>query len=326
MLSAYSVQYYNASCYQQWNNFIANAKNATFLFHRDFMEYHQDRFEDASVLVFKQDKLVAILPANKIGTTVFSHLGLTYGGLIYSAKLKFQTVLQIFQKVLQFFYTEGFEQLELKLLPSIYAKGPNQEQDYIMFLLQAKLVRRDMLSVISLSENLPFSKDRKDGVKRALKHHLVIKNDNNFTDFWQTILVPNLQQKYGVKPVHSAEEITLLHNRFPDNIKQFNVYFNEKLVAGTTVFISNRVAHSQYISATTDKNKLGSLDFLHHVLITETFKNKPYFDFGISNENKGKQVNAGLVYWKEGFGARAIAQDFYSIPTANYNHLTNVML
>ncbi|MGA9639546.1 MAG: FemAB family protein, partial [Flavobacterium sp.] len=62
----YTVRQYQKSDYKQWNDFISQAKNATFLFHRDFMEYHQDRFEDYSLMVFDNEKLVAVLPANRV--------------------------------------------------------------------------------------------------------------------------------------------------------------------------------------------------------------------------------------------------------------------
>lgn len=320
------MQFYEPAFYSDWNKLVQNSKNGTFLFHRDFMEYHQDRFHDASVIIFKNDKPIAIFPANTVYKTVFSHQGLTYGGLVYGSKLKFHSVLEIFKSVLQFYETEGFDTLNLKQLPAIYNAIPNDELQYIMFLLEAKLVRRDMLSVVNLSENIAFSKDRKDGVKRAIKNGLVVKNDNLFEDFWNRILIPNLKEKHDAKPVHSLEEIKLLHQRFPDNIKQFNVYQNDVLVAGTTIFVSDQVAHSQYISTNADKNQLGSLDFLHDYLLKEVYKNKPFFDFGISNENQGKQVNSGLLYWKEGFGARAISQNFYSVPLQHHEKLKNVML
>ena len=47
--------------------------------------------------------------------------------------------------------------------------------------------------------------------------------------------------------------------------------------------------------------------------ISNVYKNEKYFDFGISNENQGKQVNESLHYWKESFGARTIVQNFYEI-------------
>ncbi len=320
------MQFYDPSFYSDWNKLVHAAKNGTFLFHRDFMEYHQDRFQDASVIVFKNEKPIAVFPANKVGKEVFSHQGLTYGGLVCNAKLKFHSVMDVFKSVLQFYELQGFETLELKQLPTIYSQIPNDELEYIMFLLEAKLSRRDMLSVVNLSQKIVFSKDRKDGVKRAIKNELVIKNDNYFDDFWNTILIPNLQEKHDAQPVHSLEEIKLLHQRFPNHIQQFNVYKNDSLVAGTTIFVTECVAHSQYISANADKNQLGSLDFLHDYLLTEVYKSKPFFDFGISNENQGKQVNSGLLYWKEGFGARAIKQDFYSVPLQHHEKLNNVML
>ncbi|MFT6748422.1 MAG: hypothetical protein ACJAQ1_000334, partial [Flavobacterium sp.] len=80
-MNLFSVKQYRSEDYEAWNQFVSEAKNATFLFHRDFMEYHSDRFEDFSLLVFNnKEKLVAILPANRVDESVFSHQGLTYGG------------------------------------------------------------------------------------------------------------------------------------------------------------------------------------------------------------------------------------------------------
>lgn len=322
----YQVKPYNSSLKDAWNTLVAQSKNATFLFNRNFMDYHQDRFQDASVMIFKNEKLVAVFPANSNGNIIFSHQGLTYGGLVFRSKLKFHSVLKIFKSLLQYYYSEGFKTLQLKQLPSIYSPIPNDALNYLMFILEAKLLKRDALSVVNQAANLPFSKDRKDGVKRGIKQGLIIKQETNFEAFWNTILIPNLKEKHNAKPVHSLKEIEKLHRLFPDNIKQFNVYHNNKLVAGTTIFETDMVAHSQYISGNADKNKLGSLDFLHNYLLKETFKDKPYFDFGISNKNQGKQVNAGLQYWKEGFGARTITQDFYTLPIKNHDKLTQVML
>ena len=73
------------------------------------------------------------------------------------------------------------------------------------------------------------------------------------------------------------QEITNLKKKFPKNIRQFNVYYNDKIVAGTTLFESENVIHSQYISADKNKSKNGSLDFLYHHLITAYFLRKTFF-------------------------------------------------
>lgn len=290
------------------------------------MEYHQDRFDDYSLLIYKKETLIALLPANRVADTVYSHQGLTYGGLLFTQKLKFSAVLSIFKTVLEFLEKENCKILTLKLLPSIYTLVPNDELDYLLFLTEAQLTHREALSVIDNRLVPKISNNRLEGVKRGKKHGLVIKEVEGFEAFWNTILIPNLSAKHDAIPVHTLSEISFLKEKFPKNIRQFNVYKDDNIIAGTTIFESQFVAHSQYISGNSQKNELGSLDYLHHYLIKEVFKDKDYFDFGVSNENKGKQVNLGLQFWKEGFGARTIKQDFYILETKKHKLLDTVML
>lgn len=326
-MKKYHIQIYKAEFYSTWNNFVAHAKNATFLFHRDFMEYHQDRFEDYSLLIFdEKNHLKAILPANKVENTLYSHQGLTYGGLVLNQKTRIQEVIEIVHSVLKFLNENGVSSLQMKQLPTIYHESPSDEMEYLSFILNAKLIRRDSLSVINLETDFEFSNSRAEGIKRGTDFGLEFREEQDFTSFWNQILIPNLAQKHQAKPVHSLEEIMLLKSKFPNNIRQFNVYKEGKIIAGTTIFESDFVAHSQYISADDSKNITGSLDFLHNHLITSTFRNKKYFDFGISNENQGQNINKGLLFWKEGFGARTIVQNFYEIETKNYSLLDNVLL
>ena len=317
----YSVKQYQQSDYQNWNAFIGQAKNATFLFHRDFMEYHKDRFEDYSLSVLYKDKWVGVLPANRVGEIVYSHQGLTYGGLVYNEASKLTTVITAFRAVLLFLEGNGIGKLHLKTIPSMYHSKPAEEIQYALFLAEAQLVRRDSLSVIDLSQKYDFSKSRKRGIQKGRTNGLVIKEETDFESFWNEVLIPNLNERHGVKPVHSVEEINLLKSLFPTHIRQFNVYCNGKIVAGTTVFESETVAHCQYISKYEDQENLGSLDFLYHFLITEAFAGKRFFDFGISNESQGKKLNDGLSYWKASFGASTIVHDFYEVQTANYSKL-----
>lgn len=310
----------------QWNDFTGLAKNATFLFHRDFMDYHSDRFDDFSLMVFDGQKLVAVLPANRSGNVVYSHQGLTYGGLVYGEKTKLTEVIAIFKSVLEFLLNHGIDTLHIKMIPSIYHDKPSDELAYALFLTDAKLMRRDSLSVLDLSKSYKFSKDRRQCIRRGENHGLEIREDNDFASFWNDILIPNLTKKHGVSPVHSLAEIQKLHALFPKNIRHFNVYHDGRLVAGTTVFVTKNVAHPQYISGQADKNDLGSLDFLYGYLIADVFKDIRFFDFGISNESQGRKLNAGLVFWKESFGTGTVVQDFYEVNTANHNHLENVLI
>ena len=325
-MNNYSVQQYQKSDYVHWNAFIGQAKNATFLFHRDFMEYHKDRFADFSLMVYEGEKLVAVLPANRVSDTVFSHQGLTYGGLVYKQNFKLASVLNVFKAILIFLENKQVQTLQIKLMPHFYTDFASEELNYALFLAQAKLIRRDTCAIIELQKNFVIARGRKEGVTKGIKNNLVIKEEANFDLFWNKVLIPNLIENYQVKPVHSLEEIKYLHQKFPANVRQFNVYQDNKIVAGTTIFETKNVAHAQYISGNNDKSTLGSVDFLYYNLITSVFKNKAYFDFGISNLNQGRNLNHGLSYWKESFGANIVVQDFYEVSTANFYYLDNIIV
>jgi len=320
----YQIQLYKPSDATAWNTFIASAKNATFLFHRDFMDYHSDRFTDHSLLIYEQHKLVAVLPANKINNSVFSHQGLTYGGLIYTPKTKLSEIITIFRELLFFLHQNQVTTLQIKMIPSVYHKKPSQELEYALFLTQAKLLKRDSMAVIDLSSAAEISKTRLSEVKKGAKNQLEIREEQDCASFWNTILVPELAKKHHAKPVHSLSEISLLKSRFPNNIRQFNVYHNNTIIAGTTIFETDTTAHAQYISGNEYKSQLGSLDFLYEHLLTQVFQHKKFFDFGISNENHGKILNSGLSFWKESFGAGTIVHDCYEVETANYTQLNTV--
>ena len=97
-----------------WNSFVDESKQGTFLFNRNFMDYHADRFFDCSLLVYDDDNeesigddscLLALFPANWVEEekTVYSHQGLTYGGLLTKTGTTQVEVLAILQKVFMYY-------------------------------------------------------------------------------------------------------------------------------------------------------------------------------------------------------------------------------
>ena len=92
----FTIRRYTPADKRIWDLYVAKSKNATFLFRRDYMDYHSDRFADYSLLFFKGSRLYALLPANIEGDTLFSHHGLTYGGLIMDKEVCTADVLVLF--------------------------------------------------------------------------------------------------------------------------------------------------------------------------------------------------------------------------------------
>ncbi|WP_246041017.1 GNAT family N-acetyltransferase [Flavivirga rizhaonensis] len=288
------------------------------------MEYHSDRFTDFSLLIFHNEKLIAMLPANIEEQTLYSHKGLSYGSLILPDKISFQNVLECVCNLLKFLSENNIDTFVFKQLPKIYNLRPSDEVDYFLFILKAKLFRKDVSMAIPLANKLEISNLRKRRLKLAKSSDLNFISNGDIASFWNEILTPNLKSKFDVEPVHTLLEITKLHERFPDHIKQYNVYFEDELFAGCTVFETKNVAHAQYIS--TKNNNKGALDYLIDQLISNVYKNKVYFDFGISNENQGMNVNEGLLQWKQSFGASSVVHDFYEIEVANYTLLKEVLI
>ncbi|MDR6967663.1 hypothetical protein J2X31_001675 [Flavobacterium arsenatis] len=309
----YTVRPYESKDFESWNAFISNAKNATFLFHRDFMDYHKDRFQDFSLIVEEDKKWVAVLPANRIEDTLFSHQGLTYGGLVYDDKLNAEEVETVFNNLILFLKENNFKTIFYKPIISIYSKKSSLEIDYILFQKKAVLYRKDLNLAIDFRTELKISKSKMKHFRRISEMDIEIRKENSFASFWDRVLVPRLQEKHDTNPVHTKEEIQLLGDRFPENIIQYNAYFEDEIVAGITLFHFGNVVKSQYGATTLQGEKIRALDFLFINLINE-FKDKvSFFDMGTVTENNEKGYNTGLLKQKEELGCSVYNQDFYSL-------------
>ena len=287
----------------EWNMFLAQSRNGTFLFHRDYRDYHADRFEDASVWIMKEEQAVAMLAANRQGDTIVSHGGLTFGGLVLGNKTGAADVVEIFVHLREHWAAQGIRKLIYKPVPHIYHKVPSEEDLYALHRLQARTVRVDISTTIDQSHRLPLSKGRKHALGKARKAGITIRQSQDYAACWQ-MLTRNLSDRHGVTPTHSLAEIQLLASRCPE-IALYMAYLEEQPVAAVVMYGYGQVAHTQYIALTDLARETGALDLLLETLITEIYVDKPYFNFGISTCNNGMYFNEGLCAQKEMFGGRA---------------------
>ncbi len=314
---AIKIVKYNPEYYNLWNNFVTQSVNGTFLFHRDFMEYHSDRFTDYSLLIFDQDKLVAILPANIKNNKVYSHQGLTYGGLVFLKGERTTNQIKYFSHLFEYLNSQGFGEIIIKEIPLFYHQYFNDIQPYLGYIAEAKNIRSEICSVIDLSADFRLSKSIVRDAKSAQKKGISVHQTNDFSHFWEHILTKNLHEKYQTQPVHTYDEILSLKNKFPNNIQFYELRLNDQIIGGTVLFINKNVVHVQYIAGLTAYRQLGGLDLLFYTLINDFKNTKKYFDFGTSNEDNGRKINRGLLFWKEGFGSRVITQNTYAFRLSN---------
>lgn len=313
------IQYTNQQS-DAWDAFVRASKNGTFLHERRFMDYHSDRFSDCSLMIYEDNELVALFPANWDATSqvLYSHQGLTYGGLLLTAEASQHQVLAIMQGILLWCidYLQA-QRVIYKPIPYIYSDCAAEEDLYALFRAGARLRTRAVSSVVTMSNPLKMRKLRMRGAKKAIDNDLYIDRMTEdewpaLHEFWE-ILKDVLMRHHQVRPVHTEEEMRLLMTRFPQQIKLYMVCRQRRVLAGCVVFITRNVAHIQYIAANDEGRELGALDLLFRHLINERFKQTPYLDFGVSTENGGQVLNEGLIFQKEGFGARSVCYDSYEI-------------
>lgn len=305
------IRRYRREDKELWNSFVSKARNATFLFDRNYMDYHADRFDDNSFMFYHKGKLKAVLPANVAGDTLYSHQGLTYGGLLLDKKATIEDVLECFDSLNSWLRENGISKVVYKALPWIYQQYPSHEDLYALtWKCKAQLISRDIASTIVIDNKLKFAESRKSGIRKALSLNIEVGESNDVDGFWH-VLEDNLGNRYNAKPVHTASEMKLLMSRFPNSIKLYVAKMNGEIVGGTLIYVTSQVVHTQYISASVEGKKHGALDLLFDYIINKVYANCRYFDFGKSTEQGGAYLNEPLIFQKEGFGGRGVCYDWY---------------
>jgi hypothetical protein len=326
----------------QWDAFVDRSVNATFLLRRGYMDYHADRFLDCSIVAEdERGRIVALLPAcERIeadgSRTCSSHAGLTYGGWLLSSSTGTNTMMELFALLTVYLRQSGFSTLIYKQIPTIYHRIPAQEDEYALWRLGATLEVCNIATTLDLRANAAFTPTvetrRRRGRNKAEARGYTVRETTDLTSFWP-IVEENLRSRYGARPVHTLAEMELLRQRFPEQIRclvaerggalqqdtstlpQEATHNSKKIEGGILYFVAGPVVHIQYPHATPEGKEDGVMDLLYSALI-EQYKQQPeihFFDFGTSNEEAGRYLNATLVAQKEGFGGRGVAYRIFRL-------------
>ncbi len=305
---------YDASMAARWDEFARLSRNGTLLHQRGYMDYHSDRFKDCSLIAMREGKLCALLPACVDGDTLWSHRGLTYGGWLVPLKHFDATVMiEVMDAACQWMTDKGIKRLVYKPVPHIYHRYPCEEDLYALFRHQARLIETNISTTIDLSCPLPLDRGNKSGANAARKAGIQVGPSYDWQGYWN-LLSSLLDERYGTRPVHTLDEMRLLQGRFPDGIRLYTATLNGELLAGVVMYLSQPVAHCQYIGASPQGKDSKALTLLFDYLIGEATKSGyRYFDFGISNEDHGRYLNEGLVRQKSRLGGRGIVYNTFEI-------------
>lgn len=308
MSAALTIERYVPTAGDIWDAVVREARARHFMFERAYMDYHQDRFVDASWLVLVDGRAIAVIPASRHGDDVIAHGGLTFGGLVSTSELTSTRAVAALGAIASALRSDGVRRLTCKPMPHIYQLAPADEDLYALYVAGAHLSSREITVAVAPGPRPTYSDERRRAIRKAARGQIEVGESDRLEEFW-TLLSAVLAQRHGVEPVHSATEMRLLADRFPGYIRLFVASESGEIIAGTLIFQTPTVAHAQYIAVGPRGRELCALDAVFHHLLTAEFTGL-WFDFGISNERDGR-LNEGLIRNKEGYGARAVVHDRY---------------
>lgn len=305
-----TVRRYSTSESASWDEFVGNSRNGTFLHRRPYMDYHADRFPDASLFVLDGGRIIAALPATIRDGGLHSHAGLTYGGLIVGRDFHGSHAQPAFAAIGAWCAEQSLNKLVYKAIPHIYHRMPAEEDLYALARLGARLTRRDLSTSLWLSERYAPAKGRKACITKAGREGLEVRVTGDYAVFMR-IEAEHLREKHGAIPTHSAEEIALLAARFPANIRLIGAYDRDRLLGGVIVYLTDCVCHAQYIAATEEGKRRCALDACVDHILMNLCDGVRWFDFGISTTDAGRVLDEALLMNKESWGGRSVVYDHY---------------
>ena len=307
------IRQYTPTDKAQWDACVHNSRNGTFLFLRDYMDYHSDRFTDRSLVACdRSGRIIAALPANLAADTLYSHQGLTYGGWILPRRhFSVMSMIEVWDKSLEFMRQEGIRRLFYKPVPHIYHTLPAEDDLYALFRSGATLASRQISSVIDVTRPVQCSKNTIR--KLRIERNAPISISDHLEAFW-SILAQLLSKKYTTSPVHTLQEITLLKNRFPDNIILVTAGTPDDMLAGALFYRTTTVMHLQYAASTERGREANIFPALYRYVIDNLCQGCRYLDFGTSAAPTATGLNEGLIQQKHSLGGRPIACDTYTLP------------
>ncbi len=314
MNTDWSIRRYRPEDADLWDRLVAMSRQGTMLHMRGYMDYHSDRFCDCSLIAFKKGKPTALLAANlRQDGTLSSHGGLTYGGwLTPISHFDGSDMLELFDVWTDWCRENGINHIIYKAVPHIYHRIPAEEDLYALFRFGASIETVNLSSVVDLCNNPGFNTLQKRHLKKASMLNPWIKETSKAYEF-MPILEECLRSRHEVSPIHSEAELQTLKDRFPEGIRLFLAGTANDPEAAVCIYNTNSVAHCQYIATSASGRENGVLTYLMHQLIYEVFSGNRYFDFGTSNEDAGRILNAGLLHQKTGLGGRGVAYQIFKL-------------
>jgi hypothetical protein len=304
----------------EWDTFVEASDNGTMFHKREFLSYHpKDRFQDSSVVIKKDNKILSLFPAvmlEREGKKILSsHGGASYGSFVYRSNLNFREAFDLVEGIIDFASKNNCQRIQLTPPPMIYQKKYSNYIDFALVKNGFNYLKRDVSSVVQLDTPADellstYRPEARTALKKAIKEGIEIIECDKFPEYYE-ILKKNLKMRHNVHPTHTLDELIKLKSMFPSKIRLWGAFLKDKLIAGVCNFSANpEVVLAFYISHDEEYQEYRAVNLLFFEIMKKyQIEGYRFLDFGIFTVNM--DPNWGLARFKENFGARGIFRDTF---------------
>jgi hypothetical protein len=307
-----------------WDAFVERSRNGTLFHQRRFLAYHSEgRFFDDSLMLYRDDRLLAVYPAavDAIEGDCWSvsHPGSSYGGPVVLPEASLADITGVVRAIIDHAASIGTVGLRMRLSEQAFRRLPSDEIEFVLWSLGFEPVATELSTTIALADGAEaargrYRSDTARSVRAAARNNVTVDWSEDFPAFW-AILEENLR-RHGARPTHTLAEIERLRALCgPDRIRLALARVAGDVAAGIVVFVANpAVFHAFYIAQDYDHQQSRALSAVVDFLVgwgAET--GYRWFNLGISTEARGRVVNWGLFRFKEGFGGSGFNRTTFAL-------------
>jgi hypothetical protein len=301
-----------------WDEFVLNSQNGTMFHLQRFLDYHdKGKFDWHHLLCLDGDQLLAVLPAARMGSTLESPIGSSYGSFV-TGDLSFGKCLDLVEAFSDYCRANHFERALLTPAPFIYQREISQSIDYALSYLGFSYDKHYISHAIALKEAdfVPsFQSTARRYIHKYLRERALDIEISTDLDSFYPILMEN-KRRHNVKPTHTLSELKRLQKIFPDNIVLFLARKGRKPIAGSLLFLCNpqvslcfyNMLQYEYES----ENPIHAL--MYEVVKWSLEKGCSWVDIGVSQDTHAENQMApamSLIRFKEKFAARGILRSTF---------------
>ncbi|OGU61642.1 MAG: GNAT family N-acetyltransferase [Ignavibacteria bacterium GWF2_33_9] len=312
---------YNSSMYDAWEKLVAESNNGTMFHNLVFLDYHtHGKFEFSNLTFWQDGKLLAVLPGGfkENGRTYWSPVGASYGSIV-AGDIPFDIALNLVDAMMDYFRSEGTEEIFLIPPPIMYSTNYNQHIEYAMLYRKFDFELHYISHAIDLKHGKDFLKYFDKTARKTI--HKILREDNlrieDSEDYetFNNILLSN-KARHDVLPTHSLEDMLRIRDLMPDKVKLMLVYYGELPIAGSWLFLANgNVVLCFYNMLLYEFEHLKPIYLVMYETVRWATENGyKWIDIGVSQDTKAEDPmtpSLGLINFKERFNSRGILRSTF---------------